>query len=139
MLPEITAGDTIYLPEKDRLWLSETKETTIRVLGAINKPGRYRFNDSMTLLDLLAEAGGTTSEAYVQRISIMNNSCCGSQARTFDLLEFSQSADYSMLPVIRSGDTVFVPEIAVSNRSKFRTGLDQAFKMISISALLGFL
>jgi protein involved in polysaccharide export with SLBB domain len=139
LLPEIKAGDTIYLPEKDRLWLSETKETTIRVLGAINKPGRYRFNDSMTVLDLLAEAGGTTSEAYLERISIMNNSCCGSQARTFDLLEFSQSADYSMLPVIRSGDTVFVPEIAVSNRSKFRTGLDETFKIISISYLLGFL
>jgi protein involved in polysaccharide export with SLBB domain len=139
LLPKIKAGDTIYLPEKDRLWLSESKETTIRVLGAINKPGRYRFNDSMTILDLLAEAGGTTSEAFVERISIMNHSCCGSQARNFDLLAFSQSADYSKLPVIRSGDTVFVPEIAVSNRSQFRTGLDQVFKMISISALLGFL
>jgi protein involved in polysaccharide export with SLBB domain len=139
LLPEIKAGDTIYLPEKDRLWLSESKETTIRILGAINKPGRYRFNDSMTILDLLAEAGGTTKDAYVQRISIMNNSCCQSQARTFDLLVFSQTADYSKLPVIRTGDTIFVPEIAVSNRSKFRTGLNEVFKIISISALLGFL
>jgi protein involved in polysaccharide export with SLBB domain len=139
LLPEIKAGDTIFLPEKDRLWLSESKETTIRILGAINKPGRYRFNDNMTILDLLAEAGGTTKEAYVQRISIMNNSCCQSQARTFDLLVFSQTADYSKLPVIRTGDTVFVPEIAVSNRSKFRTGLNEVFKIISISALLGFL
>jgi len=72
----------------------------------------------------------------VQRISVMNNSCCESQARTFDLLEFSQSADFSKLPVIRSGDTIFVPEIAVSNRSKFRTGLDEVFKIISLSALL---
>jgi protein involved in polysaccharide export with SLBB domain len=136
LLPQIKAGDTIYLPEKDRNWLSESKETTIRVLGAVNKPGRYRFNDSMTILDLLAEAGGTTAEGYVERISIMNKSCCESQERTFDLLEFSQSADYSKLPVIRHGDTVFVPEIAVSNRSKFRTGLDEMFKIISISALL---
>jgi len=139
LLPEIKAGDTIYIPEKDRLWLSESKETTIRVLGAINKPGRYKFNDTMTILDLLAEAGSTTSEAYVQRISIMNNSCCQDQARTFDLLAFSQTADFSKLPVIRSGDTVFVPEIAVSNRSKFRVGLSEVFKIISISALLGFL
>ena len=136
LLPLIKAGDTIYLPEKDRNWLSESKETTIRVLGAVNKPGRYRFNDSMTILDLLAVAGGTTAEGYVERISIMNNSCCESQARTFDLLEFSQSADFSKLPVIRSGDTVFVPEIAVSNRSKFRAGLDEMFKIISLSALL---
>ena len=139
LLPTIKAGDTIYLPEKNRLWLNESKETTIRVLGAINKPGRYRFNDSMTILDLLAEAGGTTSAAYVERISVINNSCCGSQARTFDLLSFSQTADFSKLPVIRSGDTVFVPENEASDGSRFRTGLDQVFKMISMSALLGFL
>lgn len=136
LLPLIKAGDTIYLPEKDRNWLSESKETTIRVLGAVNKPGRYRFNDSMTILDLLAEAGGTTAAGYLERISVMNNSCCESQARTFDLLEFSQSADFSKLPVIRSGDTIFVPEIAASDRSKFRTGLDEVFKIISLSALL---
>ena len=139
LLPDIKAGDTIYIPEKDRLWLNESKETTIRVLGAVNNPGRYKFNDSMTILDLLAEAGGTTSEGYVQRISIINNSCCESKARTFDLLAFSQSADFNKLPVIRAGDTVFVPEIAISNRSKFRTGLNEVFKIISISALLGFL
>ncbi len=139
LLPAIKAGDTIYLPEKNRLWLSESKETTIRVLGAINRPGRYRFNDSMTILDLLAEAGGTTSNAYVEKISIMNKSCCESQARTFDLLAFSQTADYSTLPVIRTGDTVFVPETTDSNRSKFRSGLDEVFKIISISYLLGFL
>jgi len=139
LLPDIKAGDIIYIPEKDRLWLSESKETTIRVLGAVNKPGRYKFNDTMTILDLLAIAGGTTSDAYIQRISVMNISCCKNQARTFDLLAFSQTADISKLPVLRSGDTVFVPEIAVSNRSKFRTGLREAFQMISIAALLGFL
>ena len=139
LLPTIKAGDTIYLPEKNRMWLSESKETTIRVLGAINKPGRYRFNDSMTILDLLAEAGGTTSNAYVERISVINNSCCESQARTFDLLSFSQTADFSRLPVIRSGDTVFVPENEASDGSRFRSGLDQVFKMIAMGALLGFI
>ena len=139
LLPTIKAGDTIYLPEKNRQWLSESKETTIRVLGAINKPGRYRFNDSMTILDLLAEAGGTTSNAYVEKISVINNSCCASQARTFDLLSFSQTADFSKLPVIRSGDTVYVPENEASNGSRFRTGLDQVFKMIAMGALLGFI
>ena len=139
LLPQIRAGDTIYLPEKDRMWLNESKETTVRILGAVNNPGRYRFNDSMTLLDLLAEAGGTTSDAFVERISIVNNSCCETQARTFDLLSFSQSGDFDKLPVIRTGDTVFVPEITDSNRDKFRTGLDEVFKIISISALLGFI
>jgi protein involved in polysaccharide export with SLBB domain len=93
----------------------------------------------MTILDLLAEAGGTTSNAYVEQISVINNSCCASQARTFDLLSFSQTADFSKLPVIRSGDTVFVPENEASDGSRFRSGLDQVFKMIAMGALLGFI
>ena len=139
LLPQIRAGDTIYLPEKDRMWLNESKETTIRVLGAVNNPGRYRFNDSMTILDLLAEAGGTTANAFSEKISVINSSCCESQARTFDLLTFSQTADFDMLPVLRSGDTIFVPELSDSDREQFRTGLDEVFKIISISALLGFI
>ena len=114
LLPQVKTGDTIFVPEKDRIWLDQTKESTVRVLGAVNNPGRYRFNDSMTLLDLLAEAGGTSSDAYVEKISVVNISCCRDQARSFDLLEFSKTAAIENIPVLRAGDTVYVPSKADS-------------------------
>ena len=30
------------------MWLDVPKELTVRVLGAVHKPGRYNFDDSMT-------------------------------------------------------------------------------------------
>ncbi len=139
LLPKVRTGDTLYVPEKDRLWLNQTKESTVRVLGAVNKPGRYRFNDSMTLLDLLAEAGGTSTNAYVEKITVVNLSCCKDQARTFDLAGFSRSADFTTLPALRAGDTVYVPNQSESAFSKVRTGLKDVFQMVSLASLLGLL
>jgi protein involved in polysaccharide export with SLBB domain len=139
LLPEITTGDTIYIPEKNRNWLDQPKETTVRVLGAVNKPGRYNFNDSMTILDLLAEAGGPSSQAYVEKITVVNMSCCRDQARTFDLAEFSRTAAFSDLPVLRAGDTIYIPSREESTTTKVRAGLQDVFQLTALAALLGLL
>jgi protein involved in polysaccharide export with SLBB domain len=139
LLPIVRTGDTIYVPERNRSWLDKPKEQTIRVLGSVNKPGRYAFNDSMTVLDLLAEAGGPSEDAYVEKITIVNMSCCRNQARTFDLVDFSKTADFAKLPVIRAGDTVYVPNEGQSAFEKARTAMDDVFKIISIASLLGVL
>jgi len=139
LLPPVKTGDTIYVPEKNRIWLDQPKESTVRVLGAVNKPGRYRFNDTMTLLDLLAEAGGPSTEAYVEKITVVNLSCCRDQARSFDLAEFSRTAAIENLPVLRAGDTVYVPSKDQSTLAKMRSGLNDLFQMTALAALLGFL
>ena len=139
MLPEVKTGDSIYIPEKQRLWLDQSKESTIRILGAINKPGRYRFSDNMTILDLIAQAAGTKGDAYIEKITIVNISCCRDQAKTFDLLDFSQTADVSKLPVLRAGDTVYIPYRSASVYHKVRSGLSDIFQIASVAALIGIL
>ncbi|MBJ6977369.1 SLBB domain-containing protein, partial [Vibrio cholerae] len=80
ILPDVRPGDTIYIPEKNKNWLDRSKESTVRVLGEVRDPGRSVFNNNMTVLDLLAEAGGPTNSAYLEKISIVNMSCCQGQA-----------------------------------------------------------
>lgn len=138
LLPKVKTGDTIYVPEKNRLWLDQPIEETVRVLGAVNKQGRYRFNDSMTLLDLLAEAGGTSANAHIEKITVASLSCCEEQARTFDLAHFSKTGSYSLLPVLRAGDTVYVPDKSESTMMKIRAGLRDVFEIIALGSLLGF-
>ncbi len=111
LLPRVRAGDVIFVPDRNREWLDDPAETTVRVLGAVHKPGRYRFSDEMSILDLLAEAGGPTPSALQSRIIVVNLGCCTEQARMFDLLSFAKTADTKMLPVVRAGDTVYVPEV----------------------------
>jgi len=139
LLPQVKTGDTIYIPEKNRIWLDQSKESTVRVLGAVNKPGRYRFDDTMTILDLLAEAGGTNSEAYIKNISVVNLSCCRDQARSFNLSDFNRNASFSTLPVLRAGDTVYIPFISESPYEVFSTVLTDVVKAVSLVALFGLL
>jgi hypothetical protein len=135
LLPKVVPGDTIYIPEKDRNWLDEEKETTIRVLGSVAKPGRYRFNDNMTLLDLLAEAGGPNDDAYVERIVVVNASCCEETSTSFDLVDFVKNPDFAQLPVLREGDTVYVPNMKRSNWTIFMDSVRDTLSIVTLYAL----
>ena len=139
LLPNVTTGDTIYIPEKNKNWLDTPKEATVRVLGAINNPGRYVFNDNMTILDILAEAAGPTDNAYVEKITIVNMSCCQGQARTFNLIEFSKTANVYNLPVLRAGDTIYIPDRRESFLEKARVGLDDILRLTTTIVLIGAL
>ena len=137
LLPHVKTGDTIYIPEKSRLWIDQAKETTVRVLGAVNNPGRYRFNDTMTILDLLAQAGGPTDNALIEKITIVNLSCCKNQARIFDLLRFSKTAEFDDLPVLRAGDTMYVPRREDGMAYKVNSVFNGILRALSLGALLG--
>ncbi|WP_367989085.1 SLBB domain-containing protein [Vibrio sp. NTOU-M3] len=139
LLPNVTMGDTIYIPEKNKNWLDRSKESTVRVLGAVNNPGRYVFNDNMTILDILAEAGGPSDRAYLEKISIVNMSCCQGQARTFDLIEFSKTANIYHLPVLRAGDTIYIPDQNDSFMEKARVGLQDILRLATTIVLIGAL
>lgn len=135
LLPKVRPEDVIFVPEIGRQWLDKPKEETVRVLGSVAKPGRYRFDDTMTILDLLAEAGGPTSEAYQERIVVVNRSVAEPQASSFDLVAFAKGGDFNELPVLRVGDTVYVPNIKESPGAIFRTTLRDVISLISIAAL----
>lgn len=120
ILPKVRPGDVIFVPERNKEWLDDPKETTVRVLGAVHKPGRYRFSDEMTILDLLAEAGGPIPAALQSRILVVNMGLT-ERSSQFDLLSFAKTGDTRMLPVVRSGDLVYVPD---QGQSEVRQTLD---------------
>jgi protein involved in polysaccharide export with SLBB domain len=119
LFPLINPGDTVYVPERNKEWLSRPKEEVVRLMGAVRQPGRYTFDDSMTLLDLIAEAGGPTESALIEKIVVVNHNCCAEEARTFDLEKFMRSPDTYRIPVLRAGDTVYVPDQSSDKFSKF--------------------
>ena len=139
LLPRVRPGDVIYVPDRNRNWLEQTPANTVRVLGAVGKPGRYQFSDGLTLLDLLAEAGGPNKDAYQEKIVVVNLSCCASEARVFDLMKFAKSGDFSQLPVVRPGDTIYVPNIEQSDWAIFMSNIRDAVSVLSIIGLLKIL
>ncbi len=139
LLPKVRTGDSIYIPSIERSWTEKKKEDTVRILGAVTTSGRYDFNNDMTVLDLLAEAGGPTTTAYVEKIIIVNTSCCKNQAYTFDLMDFMKDPDTSKLPVLRAGDTIYVPDTSMSYWAMFMEAVKDSLSVISlVSIITGF-
>lgn len=111
VLPKVRTGDVIFVPDRTSEWLDSPKELTVRVLGAVAKPGRYRFTDDMTVLDLLAVAGGPTPSALLSHVVVVNMGKTN-KSSLFNLIEFTKTAEVRLLPVVRAGDTIFVPELS---------------------------
>jgi protein involved in polysaccharide export with SLBB domain len=140
LLPSVKAGDTIYVPERDKQWLDKKKEKTVRIIGAVDKPGRYQFNAEMTILDILAEAGGPTKTAYLEKIMVINVSTSKSSENVsvaFDLEEYLDHPDVQSLPLVRVGDTIFVPDTSQSNWSVFMENVRDMVSIVSLVAIIG--
>ncbi len=132
LLPKVKPEDVIYLPDQNRAWQQKSKEQTVRVLGAVGRPGRYEFNNAMTILDLLAEAGGPRADALEEKIVVVNVVDGKPKAQLFDLVDFAKSGDYNRLPVLRVGDTVFIPDESQSERAQFRENLSDAISIVNL-------
>lgn len=135
VLPVVKPGDTIFLPQRERQWLEKPSNQVVRIMGAVQKPGRYSFDGSMNLLDLLAEAGGPTDNAYIEKIIVVQHSCCSPQARVFDLQAFVTDPNYASIPLVRPGDTVYLPNEDQSNWHIFINGVRDALSIVALFAL----
>ena len=140
LLPRVKPGDIIYVPERNRQWIDHKKEQTVRIIGAVEKPGRYKFSSDMTILDILAESGGPTQTAYLEKIMVVNISRSQSEenvSQVFDLEKFIEHPDFTTLPLVRVGDTIFVPDVSQSNWNVFMDNVKDMLSIVSIVAIVG--
>ncbi|MCJ8293647.1 MAG: SLBB domain-containing protein [Colwellia sp.] len=140
LLPRVKSGDTIYVPERNKPWIDNKKEQTVRIIGAVEKPGRYKFSSDMTILDILAESGGPTQTAYLEKIMVVNISRSQSEenvSHVFDLENFIEHPDFTTLPLVRVGDTIFVPDVSQSNWNVFMDNVKDMLSIVSLVAIVG--
>lgn len=138
LLPRLKTGDVVFVPDREQDWVEQSTQDTVRVIGSVAKPGRYKFSDRMSILDLLAEAGGPNEEALQNRIIVVNMGQ-DVQASYFDLVKFSRTGDYSALPVLRTGDTVYVPDKSQSDWNRFMSGVRDATQIVGLVAAIAAL
>jgi polysaccharide export outer membrane protein len=57
----LQAGDTVYVPRAAQIYIA----------GSVTRPGPYRFQEGMTLLQALTLAGGVTERGSTKRIKVI--------------------------------------------------------------------
>jgi polysaccharide export outer membrane protein len=91
--------------------LMQSRSQQVSVLGEVRTPGRFPVDSTMSLLDLLAAAGGTT-ETSADTVFVIRPGETGALERHPVSLRGLQDGRQSLqFLVLRGGDTVFVPPV----------------------------
>jgi polysaccharide biosynthesis/export protein len=101
---QMKKGDVVFIPD--------SSETAVYVLGAVAKPGSYRLTPRMTLLDALAQAGGATENAQGGRIGVYR-----AGAQRVEVFDFAALVDpnRSVNFALEDGDVVYLPNSALAD------------------------
>jgi polysaccharide export outer membrane protein len=108
-------GDPAYnirMKKGDIVFIPDSSDTSVYVLGAVTKPGSYRLTPRMTVLDALAQAGGATENAEAARIGIYRAGA--KQVEIIDmavLIDPTRRVNYAL----EDGDVVFVPNSGIAD------------------------
>lgn len=98
-------GDLIYIPD--------SFDTLVYVMGAVNKPGAYRLTPDMSLMDALLQAGGPNEDADMQEIGVYRPSKQAFQKAPMKSLVTDQPKSNFGL---EEGDVVYVPKSSMAEK-----------------------
>jgi len=129
-LKALLNGDPAYnlrMKKGDIVFIPDSSDTSIYVLGQVVRPGSYRLTPRMTVLDALAQAGGPTDDAKPEKIGLYRAGSNSIEEISFvDLINPARAVNFAM----EDGDVLFLP----------RSGLgDFGYLMRQISPSLSFL
>ena len=85
----------------------ETTPATVYVMGEVNKPGSQPINGPISILQVLAMAGGFKDFAHTKDIRILRKSSIGVRTLQFNYNEAIKGNGAPLL--LEAGDTVIVP------------------------------
>lgn len=128
-LKALLNGDPAYnirMKKGDIVFIPDSSDTAVYVLGAVLKPGSYRLTPRMNLLDALAQAGGPSENAAPTQIGIYRAGAQRAEIINFeDLIAPERSVNFAL----QDGDVIFVPN---SNMADFGYVMRQLSPAISV-------
>jgi polysaccharide export outer membrane protein len=103
---QLQPGDVVYIPPTS---FSDLTQHKIYVLGKVNRPGVYDFQEGLTALDGCILAGGFAQYAAPNRSTITRREADGTQEIIKINLTRVRKGDEEDVP-LKPGDRIFVPE-----------------------------
>jgi protein involved in polysaccharide export with SLBB domain len=127
-MPKWFGGETIWFVRGDTQFKNVSAD--IRLMGEINQPGAYSFQNGKTVLDYLTMAGGLKTSANLERIYIYRPDGKTHKVAQFTLLE---PQSFSLAP----GDLLLIPSDRVdSTERKIQMGANLAAILSAIGVIL---
>jgi polysaccharide export outer membrane protein len=91
------------------LFVTQSRSQQVSVLGEVRSPGRFVVESTTSLLDLLAQAGGTNERSGDTVFVIRPDDAGKLERHTVNLKGLTDGQYTLQFLALRAGDTVFVP------------------------------
>ncbi|MBI1924887.1 SLBB domain-containing protein [Candidatus Poribacteria bacterium] len=142
--PELYEGDTIVVPVSEA-----AKRVTpiqgifspsilLHVIGEVRLPGSYQLASTASVLDALTIAGGPTTDADLERVTILRGAESKTTQLVVDLKRVLEEGHFDLLPPLSPQDTLFIPKQRENRRlwlTIIRTARD--ITTVTIAILVG--
>jgi polysaccharide export outer membrane protein len=117
-------GEIVRRPELS-IVLKEFEKPYFIASGEVTRPGKYELRGAMTASQAIAFAGGFTGKAKPSQVVVFRLTEGGWTVRPIDVKKMYSRRDMAEDPLLRPGDTVFVPKSPWANILPFipRTGI----------------
>jgi polysaccharide export outer membrane protein len=81
----------------------------VAVLGAVLRQDNYTITNDVTMVEILSTAGGPTVESDLRHIKILRSGK-NDKPIEVDLFTYFENGNMEAIPMVRPGDTIFVPK-----------------------------
>lgn len=133
----LNRGDLAYnirLKPNDLVYIPDSFDTLIYVMGEVARPGAYRLTPDMSLMDALSQAGGPSEDADENDIALYRP---GSQATEKAPMKSLLTADKKVNYALQEGDVIYVPKKGIAKVGYVLRQLLPGLSIIQLGAVLG--
>lgn len=119
-------GDLVYIPD--------SADTMVYVLGAVHRPGAYRLTPDMSVMDALATAGGPNDDAKPSEIGVYRPARqLVERIALQDLMDAQRRVNFAL----EEGDVIFVPKSGIAEFGYVSRQLAAGLSLLTVGTLVG--
>lgn len=132
----INGGETAYnvrLAKGDLVYIPDSSDTMVYVLGAVHRPGAYRLTPDMSVMDALSQAGGPNEDGSSGSIGIYRP---GRKLTERIALKELMTSERRVNFGLEEGDVIFVPKTGMADFGYISRQLAAGLSLLTIGTLL---
>ena len=136
-LTRLLTGDTslnVSLQRNDVVYIPDSTDTSVFVLGAVNHPGVFSLTPQMSFMDALSQAGGPTKDGNFNELHLIRPS--EGVNMKIDMVDIL-SPQISQNVAIKEGDIIYVPRHGISQIGYIMQTLNPSSTLFTISTFKG--
>ena len=122
------AGDVVFVPER-----VVGEERQVFLFGEVKKPGPVPLYPSMTLSQLIGQAGGWTDSARFEEARVIRGDLNKPEIISIDLARLVLQGDRRIEQLLRPNDVVFIPRTPVADWNAFLATLRPTLEFLVLS------